>query len=257
VAAALEWSTSKLIRIENGDHGISTTDLRALLDEFGVTEADKRDQLAEMARTARREPWTDFRDVLDTPYRTYLGFESSSSLLRNYEPQLVPGLLQTEEYARVVLTETYERDKRNIDRIWAARQRRQELHERDDPPKMFFILDETIIRREVGGQGVMRRQVERLKDWSDQPHISLRVLPFAAGAHPGMSGPLVVLEFPDPEDNDLVYLEGPEAGFTFRDELDVTTRYIERFFLLEDRALDVEATGDLLDEAIRGLSSKK
>jgi transcriptional regulator with XRE-family HTH domain len=257
VAAALDWSTSKLIRIENGDQGISTTDLRALLDELNVSDPDRRAQLAEIARTARREPWSDFRDVLDAPYRRYLSFESSSSLLRNYEPQLVPGLLQTEEYARVVLSETYERDKKNIDRIWEARQRRQELHDRDDPPKMFFIIDETVVRREVGGRGVMRRQVERLKDWSGQPHISLRVLPFAAGAHPGMIGPMVVLEFPDPEDNDLVYLEGPEDGFTFRDELDVTTRYIETFYLLEDKALSEDATRNLLDARIDELSSKK
>lgn len=256
VAEALDWSTSKLIRIENGDQGISTTDLRALLDELGVTDAEQRSQLSEIARTARREPWSDFKDVLNTAYRRYLGFESSSSLLRNYEPQLVPGLLQTEEYARVVLSETYEQEKRDIDRIWEARQRRQELHDRDDPPKMFFVIDETVIRREVGSRGVMRRQLEQLRERSDQRHISLRVLPFSAGAHAGMIGPMVILEFPDTEDNDLVYLEGPDSGFTFRDELDVTTRYIETFYKLEDKALSEEETQELLDQRIDELSSK-
>jgi hypothetical protein len=257
VAKALEWSTSKLIRIENGDQGISATDLRALLDELGVTDMDRRSQLAEIARNARREPWSDYRDVLEPAYRTYLGVESSSSLLRNYEPQLVPGLLQTEEYARAVLSDTYAKEKKNIDRIWEARQRRQELHERDDPPKMFFILDETIVRREVGSTGVMRRQFEQLNRWGDQPHVTLRVLPFSAGAHPGMTGPIVILEFPNPSDNDLVYLEGPEGGFTFRDDLDVTTESIEKFYALEDKSLSVEATRDLLDERIRELGTKK
>lgn len=255
VAGRLDWSTSKLIRIEKGDQGISTTDLRALLAELGVEDPSQH-PLVDVAKMARREPWSDFSDVLDLAYRRFLGLESSSSLVRTYEPQLVPGILQTEEYARAVLAETYEFDKSGIDRRWNARQRRQELHDRADPPKMFFVIEETVVRREVGGTRVFRRQLERLKAYAGLRHVSLQVLPFSAGAHPGMTGPQNVLEFPDPDEPDLVYLEGPESGSTFRDEIDVTTRYIERFFLLEDKALSVDETRDLLDERIRELSNK-
>jgi transcriptional regulator with XRE-family HTH domain len=257
VAQAMDWSTSKLIRIESGDVGISSNDLRVLLDHYGVKEKRRVDSMLDMARTARKESWSDYRDVVKPAFLTYLGFESSAQLIRTYEPLLVPGLLQTEEYARAVLTQAYGSTGLAVERQWQARQRRQELLEREHPPKIFFVLDEAVIRRQVGGPGAMRRQLERLKLVSAQPHISLQVLPFAAGAHPGMRGPFVLLEFPDPNDDDLLYLEHVTGDTTVRDVPDQTSPYIDLFYLLEEKALSPEETLALLDRVIEEMAGNQ
>lgn len=255
VARAMDWSTSKLIRIESGEVGISSNDLKVLLDHYGVKEKRRIDSMVEMARTARKESWSDFRDVLKTPFLTYLGFESSAQLIRTYQPLLVPGLLQTEEYARAVLVEAYGDTGLSAERQWQARQRRQELHEQERPPKMFFVIDEAVIHRHVGGPGAMRRQLERLKQWSAEPHVTLQVLPFTAGAHPGMRGPFVLLEFADPSDDDLLYLEHVTGDTTTRDVPEETGPYLDIFYLLEERALTPEDTVKLLDRVTNELNA--
>jgi transcriptional regulator with XRE-family HTH domain len=257
VAEAMDWSPSKVIRIENGDVGISVNDLRALLDLFGVTAKQRRDELVEMARASRRDPLTDYREKLSAGYRTFISYEAAASLIRNYEPELIPGLLQTEEYAREILGSAYEFDKDDVDFRWEVRKRRQELHEAAEPPEMFFIIDEPVIRRRIGGPNVMRRQLERLKDWSREPHLTLRVLPFSAGAHPAMTGPFVVLEFPDPKDDPIVNLEDITGGSTIRDDPELASATIERFYKLEDIALSEQESLDMIDDAINDLNPSK
>jgi transcriptional regulator with XRE-family HTH domain len=253
VARAMDWSNSKVIRIESGDARITVSDLRALLAHYGVGDAERIERLVEMARQSRNDPWKDFKDVHQAASLKYFGFEASASLVRAFSPALIHGLLQTEEYARALAADTFEWDERETERRWEARQRRQELHERPSSPEMFFVLDEAVIRREVGGAGVMRRQLERLQELARSGHLSLRVIPFTRGAHLGLTGPFVILEFPNPDDDDVLYLENVMGEVT-REETEVTAKYTDRFFKLEAAALSESETSKLIDAAIEDMS---
>ena len=130
--------------------------------------------------------------VLKPGFREYLAYEGAASVIRQYDPLLISGLLQTEEYGRPVLN-AGGLDADDVERAWAVRQHRQEVHDREDPPEMYFIIDEAAIRRQIGGPRTMARQLERLKEYAAQPHITVWVLPFARGAHAGLSGNFVLL----------------------------------------------------------------
>lgn len=249
VALAMDWSSSKVIRIENGDVRITPTDLRGLLNYFGVVDQERVDDLVEMARVAKRDSWSEYREAHSAGWVTYLGYESSASLIRNFEPAFVPGLLQTEEYAGAVFA-TYGLAKDVADKRWEARLRRQELHDLDKPPQMFFIVDESVIRRAVGGAGVARRQLQRILDLTRAPYIRLQVLPFSAGAHPSMAEPFIVLEFPGGADDDFVYLDRPQGGTAVAEETEVTGLYVERFLALEDLALSADDSRSFIERLI-------
>jgi transcriptional regulator with XRE-family HTH domain len=235
VAEELVWSQSKVIRIENGSVAVGVTDLRALLGLYGVDDQAVIAELVEMAKGSRRMPFSDYRDVYRPETLRYFAYESSSAIVRQVEVLLVPGLLQTEEYARALLR-AWDVDESRINLIWQARLERQDLLDRPDAPEMFFILDEAVIRRAVGGEEVMRSQRARLLELSRHPRVTIQLLPFERGAHVGMRGPFVYLEFPGMDDPDVLYLEGPLGDAVFRDEQEVTGSYLEYFFVLERMA---------------------
>lgn len=251
VADALDWSTSKLIRIENGSVGITPTDLRALLGHYGIKDKRRVDQLVEMARASRKQAaWAEYRSILSRDFLRYLDYEAAASLLRQFEPQLVPGLLQTEEYARAILRDAYGNPADLIDKQWDIRQERQELLERKNAPEMFFIVDEAVLQRVVGGSGVMRRQLEHLAETAGRPHINLQVVPFAAGAQPGLRGPFTILEFTEPNDEDLLFVENTRGDYTTRDDQVEVGSYIETFFSLEEIASPKEEFQDVVSKII-------
>ncbi len=245
VARAMDWSPSKLIRIERGDVGISTNDLRALLNHYGIKDRKRVDDLLELAKSSRGASFYDqYVDLLKPGFKEYLAYESSASVIRQYDPIRIPGLLQTEEYARALFTGLGTRGPETADRGWAIRRYRQEVvHERDHPPDMLFVLDEASLRRHIGGRQVMRHQLERLRDLVTETYITMQVLPFTRGAHPGMDGNFILLEFADPDLDDLVHLESIET-ITIRDDTDRIARYIDEFKQLQDLAL---STGDSVD----------
>lgn len=253
VAKAMDWSPSKLIRIESGQVGISSNDLRALLAYYDVKDRTKVTTLLELAKSSRGTSFYDqFSARLKDGFRDYLAFEASATVIRQYDPVLVSGLLQTEEYARAILEYAYEAGPEDVDQRWAIRQHRQELHERDDPPELRFIVDEAAIARQVGRSGkVMQRQIERLREYADEPHVVLQLLPFTAGAHPGMAGSFVLLEFDDPNLDDLVHLESVN-DVTIRDDSELIARYGDRYQKLEDLALSQEDSKTFLEEYIDG-----
>jgi transcriptional regulator with XRE-family HTH domain len=253
VARALDWSPSKLIRIESGAVGLSTTDLKALLQHYHIVDQARIDSLVDLARASRTPGWSEYKDVVHQGFLTMLGHESSASIVRQYQPALVPGLLQTEEYARAILRKVLRTSGADEDKLWELRERRQRLHERENPPAMFFVVDEAVVRRLVGGPGVMRRQLEKLREFADLPHVTILVIPFAKGAHQGMTGPIVILEFPDAADANLVYLENARGDSVFRDEPQETDRYLAMFFELEDDAVDADQSKVLLDKLIAEL----
>lgn len=205
----MDWSLSKMIRIEAGTVGISTTDLKALLDHYEVDDPDLRSQLVALARAAReRSWWSVYRDVALPGVLQLIGYEAASHIIRNFETLLIPGLLQTEDYARAVVPSLEEgTTAERVDTLVEIRMRRQEQVDRDDPPLMFFILDEAAVRRLAGSRNVMRRQIHYLIEMAAKPNVTIEIVPFTVGTHPGLRGPFVIVEFPDPGDDDVLYLE--------------------------------------------------
>jgi transcriptional regulator with XRE-family HTH domain len=247
VARAMDWSPSKLIRIESGQVSISTNDLKALLSHYGVKDKGRINGLLELARASRGASYYDqYADVLKPGFKEYLAYEASASVIRQYDPVLISGLLQTEEYGRVIL-EAAGLGPEAVDKAWAVRQHRQELHDLDSPPDMLFVIDEAAIRRHVGRGHVMRRQLERLKESAVAPHITLQILPFAHGAHPGMFGNFILLEFADASLDPLVHLESINE-ITIRDDTDLIARYLDRYLALEDLALSPDESIAMLDK---------
>jgi transcriptional regulator with XRE-family HTH domain len=256
VAAAMDWSLSKLLRIETGAVNISTNDLKALLAHYHITDPPRVLSLLDVARAAReRSPWSAYRDLGPAEFISHLAYESAASVIRNFEPLLVPGLLQTEEYAHVVLSEIRGPDKRTVDRLVDLRMERQEILDREDPPSLHVIMDEAVINRAVGGAHTMRRQLNRLKDVAERPNITIRVLPFSAGWYPRPQIPYVLFEFTEPENEDVLSLENPLGDIVIREaspeepEAANPVSYLEVFFQLEQLARKEDAMA-LIDAAI-------
>jgi transcriptional regulator with XRE-family HTH domain len=201
-ARRLEWDASKVTRMERGQWRLpSVHDVRLLLDLYGVTEESRREVMVTLAREARQRGWWEkYQDVFQS---SLPDFESGASVLRTYEIVLIPGLLQTEEYARAIWRAGRVMDEALIDRHVAARLARQRLLTREDPPSMIALIDEAALRKQVGGGNVMKAQIRRLAELAARPNITIQIVPDAAGAHPALEGAFVILDFP--EDPSLVY----------------------------------------------------
>jgi hypothetical protein len=176
-------------------------------------------------------------------------YEAAAIISRNFQPQVVPGLLQTEEYARAVLGQLNpQSSQEQIDSLVNIRMRRQELLDRADPPLQFFIMDEAVVRRLVGGKAVMLRQLRRLIEVSAKPNVTVEVVPFSAGFHPGTLGPFVIYEFPDAADDDTVYLENQQGEFINRDNPEEILAYRERFEQLRELSLGPKGSKSYLEK---------
>jgi len=221
VADDLEWSPSKLIRIEGGRSGITKVDLDALLTRYGITSESTRDRLQALNRGARERAWWDkYRDHIAPTYLNYVGFEAGASFIRQFETGFVPGLLQTPEYARAVTEKSVDPDrvdKARIALIVELRlQRQSELAQRAVPPRRYYVVDEAVIRRHIGistDPKIMPRQLGSIADRAEHDDlVTVRVMPFSAGAHRGLPGPFTLLEF-DGELPDVLYIDAGRAAF--------------------------------------------
>ncbi len=255
-ATGLDWSPSKLIRIENGSVGVTPVDLRALLSLYGVTDSGWIESLVEMARASKRPGWSEYRDVLSREFLIYLENEASASIIRQTEPLLVPGLLQTEEYSRAWLRSGNlgRESAKFIDRAWEVRASRQEIFDQPDRPEMIFILDEAAVRRHVGGASIMRRQLEFLKSVVTSGQVEIAVIPFSAGAHQGLRGPFTILEFAEPEDDPVLYFENSLGDTVTRDDTDLTSQYLTNFLELQEIAVQGADFLTLIDRTIAGMA---
>jgi len=251
VATAMDWSLSKLIRIENGTVGISMNDLKAILAHYKITDDERIAELLALSRGAReRSWWNSYRDL---PPRLVqlIEYESASFIVRNFQPMLIPGLLQTEEYAAAMIRNLSPQATEDEVRSGVEiRMKRQQLLQQPEMPLMFFIMDEAAVRRLVGGQQVMRRQIQRLLNESNKPTVTIEVVPFNAGAHPGMQGPFMLFEFPDAADDDALYLEGPSDARINRDDPEEISRFRERFEVLRELSLGPQGSADLLSRLL-------
>ena len=246
-AQPLEWSVSKIIRIEKGLVGISTTDLKALLEVYDITDEAEVNKLLELARGSRKQSWSEYREVYLPTSLTLFGSEGAASKIKKYEPTFIPGLFQTEEYARALLIGLGHSSER-VDAMVRARMERQELLDRDTRPDLQFIIGEAALSRRVGNSGVMRHQLRHIRELSGLPGIEVQVLNLDAGAHPKMGGAFTILEFADPNLDELLYLEDASGEKLTREDAPLVAEYLEAFDDLQRIALPVKESESRLDE---------
>ncbi|KWV31944.1 helix-turn-helix domain-containing protein [Micromonospora rifamycinica] len=215
-ARQLDMSKSNLSRIENAQIGIKPRDVRAALALYQVT-GDDAEALIEIARGAQQRGWwQNYSDVLPEWFEFYVGLEAEAESLRTYEAESVPGLLQTEAYAREMFRRTAGEE--GLERKVAARLRRQEvLHRKSPPVDLSVVLNEAVLLRPVGGPAVMAEQLTRMVEVAQLPNVTCHVLPFASGGHPAMSTPYVILTFADAADHSVVYLDNLTLGLALED----------------------------------------
>jgi transcriptional regulator with XRE-family HTH domain len=239
VAERLGLAPSTLSRIETGKAPTRTAYLNSMLELYGVDDAGQRQVLLEMAREGHRKGWWALWDgVLPTGFGIYVGLEAEAASLRVYEAQVVHGLLQTEDYARAVMSTVRRRQTPDeIDKLVMLRMQRQDVLKRAGPLELWIILDEAVLRRMVGPSHIMREQLEHLYEASQWPNVTLQVLGFGSGLHPGMGGAFAIIEFPERFDTDVVYTEGV-TGQAYIEERDGEVRArSEAFDLLRATAL--------------------
>lgn len=230
-------SRTKLWRIETGKAPVKIPDVRTLCWFYKAEEA--ADALAEMAiGTTEQGWWQDFGDVVPDWFRLYVSLEAAASSLQSYEPELVPGLLQTEDYARAVYR-TQPSNGHDVERQVALRMERQERLLGDTPPRMEVVLGEGVLARSVGGDEVMQAQTDRLRRLAALEHVEIRILTWDSGAHASMIGGFSVLDFPDPEDPAFVYLEAQVGGRYLERPSDLET-YRRTFKVIYRQAVPIE-----------------
>jgi transcriptional regulator with XRE-family HTH domain len=253
VAEHLECSASKISRVETGRVSVSPRDVRDMLELYGVPE-DQRESLVQLARDSRQKGWWHaYSDTIQPQFAAYIGLESAASEIRIYEVSLIPSLLQTEDYARAVIGAGMMSGKpEDIDRNVQLRMARQPTLTRDDPPKLWAVLDEAALRRRVGGAGLMRLQLEHLLDLASLPNVALQVIPFGGGAHPAMGRPFVVLVFPERIDPDVVYLEDLTRAL-YLEDVDEVDRYNMFFNHLRATALSFDESAALIVSVLKDM----
>ncbi|WP_313949968.1 helix-turn-helix domain-containing protein [Frankia casuarinae] len=211
-------------RMETGQFRFITRNVADLLDLYGVTDADQRQALLALAKESRKPAWWhSYGDLVPRWFQVYIGLEAEASTITTFESLLVPGLLQTEDYARAVIrAASPELPAHEVDRAVELRMNRQKILTSDQPVQLWAILDEAVIRRHVGSPAIMARQLDRLIEASDQPGVTIQIVPFTAGAHAGMISSFTILGFPDtggaPE---MVYIEAPTGSLYLEKQAEV------------------------------------
>ena len=244
-------SESKISRMELGRVGFKERDVADLLTLYGVTAEQERAALLKLARDANNPGWWHrYGDVLPSWFQSYLGLEAAAALIRSYEVQFVPGLLQTREYARaVVLLGHGQAGPAEIDRRVDLRMRRQELLRRPRPPRLWAVVDEAALRRPIGGPKVMRGQLQAMLEATRTPNVRLQVIPFAAGGHAAAGGAFTILRFGDQDLPDIVYIEQLTSALYLdkREDLDFYAVAMERLCV---EAEPPERTPEILERLI-------
>lgn len=253
VAEQLGWSESKVIRIENSNVGISATDLRALLALYGLREEREVNGLVAMAKDARSQTWyAPYASVLSSQFRMLLAYESYASSIRQVHPLLIPGLLQIEPYARAQLAPVVGDDQ--LELVVEARMERQR-HLMSDPPDYSVLVDESAIRRPVGGTDVMLTQLRSLLKVMDS--VAVQVIPFSAGMYGGLAEPFLLLQLDDDlgvDTDQVVFLENMRSDYLVLDSGRVA-EYSQKWSAMQRLALSESDSADLIQQQIDLLGS--
>nr|BFE78860.1 helix-turn-helix transcriptional regulator [Planobispora longispora] len=235
---AIRASHSKVSRMEHGRVSFRARDVADLLTLYGVEGEEERAALLSLVERANQPGWWhNYSDILPTWFETYVGLEQSASMIRNYEVQFVPGLLQTEDYARAVILlgfpDASEEELRRRVRLRMARQR---LLYTTSPPRLWVVLDEAVLRRPLGGPEVMRGQIDHLLQVLDLPNVTIQIAPFSMGGHSAAGGPFSILRFSQPDLPDVVYMEQLTSAVYLEKRSEVD-RYVE---VMERLCIDAE-----------------
>ncbi|GGT61944.1 helix-turn-helix domain-containing protein [Streptomyces purpureus] len=247
VAERLLVSQSKISRLENGRRSISQRDVRDLCGVYDVEDHRIVDSLMQMAKDSRQQGW--WHAFGDIPYSVYIGLETDAASLRVYEPQIVPGLLQTRRYSEALISGALpETSPGDIEKRVNVRARRQErIKDGEAPLRLWAVIDEGALRRIVGDKQLMIEQLDHLIEQSHEPHVTVQVLPFDMGAHPGISGHYAILEFPDASDSSVVYIEGVTSDLYLEKANDVQ-KYSVMYEHLRAQALNADQTRRFISE---------
>ncbi|MCO5996526.1 helix-turn-helix domain-containing protein [Actinoallomurus rhizosphaericola] len=248
-AAQLGWSRFKVSRIEKAQTKPTVADLRAMLDLYGVDNANHAALIELHKNSWRRGWWTDYSDVFRG---SYVALEDDAATIEEWSPQLIPGLLQTDDYARAVIRASLPGDEAVVQRRVQARSARRTLLGRTDriAPTFIAIIDESALRRPIGGPEVMRSQLRALLDAARRPNVSLRVLPYAAGAHPGLDGPFIILSFPEQLAPDVAYVE-TKGGDIYAESAADVRRFRVDFGNISAAALTPEESMEFIAAVIK------
>jgi transcriptional regulator with XRE-family HTH domain len=246
VAERLLCSSSKVSRMETGQRGATLRDVRDLCAIYGLTGKDQVDHLMDLAREGKRQGWWQSYDL---DYATYVGLEEAAATLRYYQSALVPGILQTPDYARAVHEAgVQEYAPGRIDEHVDVRMRRQRLLTQDPPLEVSVVLDEAVLHRRVGGPAVMAEQLGHLAEAAKLLSVTIQVIPFTAGAHPAMDSMFDILEFRESALPSVVYVEGL-MGWLYIERSQDISRYVKVFQLLRATALAPKESIRLITEA--------
>lgn len=232
-AAALDCTTGKISRIENGRVAVRLPDLTAMLHAYQVSDSDMRDRLSALARNANRRRregwWNQYGSVLADTYRDYIALEAMAGSIRTFQGQLVPGLLQTPDYIRAVTVASRQwQTADEIEQFVQVRLARQARLSGESPLELWAVLSEGVLLQQVGGPKVMAEQLQHLVATSESPNVNVQVLPFSRGAHASMFGPYVVLGFPEQGALDVVLADNPTGSMWLERETEVA-RYHDLF----------------------------
>jgi transcriptional regulator with XRE-family HTH domain len=252
VASALGWSLSKLSRLESGEVGLQDADASPLLKLYGVEDAEEIKQIRRLARQSRQPGWwQSYGESVPSWFKTYVGLEQDASKIRNFQPELVPGLLQTEDYARAVVRAAHPSETgEQIDRRVDLRLERQSILTRPSPPAVWVIIGEAVLRRPIGSPSVMAAQLERLAALGEEPHVTVQLLPFDAGAHASMDSSFVLFEFSDALPGGIVYAE-IATGAIYMERPDEIGTYSEIFERLMATSVRPERSCEWLREVAK------
>jgi hypothetical protein len=251
-------SESKISRMELGRVSFKERDVADLLTLYDVDDREERRRLLALLHQANTPGWWHREgDILPGWFQSFLGLEASASLIRAYEVQLIPGLLQTTEYARaVILLGNSTASPREIDRRVGLRMRRQELLTRKDPPKLWVVVDEAALRRPIGGSSVMATQIATLADLAKLPNVTIQVVPFASGGHAAAGGPFSILRFPEHDLSDIVYIEQMNSAL-YLDKAEDVDYYAALMEQLCVQAEPPARTPEILDEILRDFKANR
>jgi transcriptional regulator with XRE-family HTH domain len=245
-------SRSKISRMETGRVGFKLRDVEDLLTIYGVTDGQQRSEVLALARqTSAPNWWAKYGDILPAWFETYLGLESAALTIRTFEVQFVPGLFQTEDYARAVTRLGHHSAAADeIERRVALRIKRQDVLTRPDPPRVWAVMDEAVLRRPYGGGAAMRAQLRRLAEAAALPHVTLQAVPFTRGGHAGASGAFSILRFQERDLPDVVYIEQLTSALYLDQRPDVE-HYLEVVDQLSGEALTPVETAAFIEQVAR------
>ena len=244
-----EWT---IRRMERSEGGLKPLTLKSLLMAYGITDKSEIDAFLALARQAGTPGWWhSYDDILPAWFRTAVGLEEAATLIRAYEPQVIPGLLQTQGYIRAITAASFPAATDDFsERAVALRLARQQLLHRPDPPGYWVVLDETALRRPIGSRHVMRDQIEHLIAAAQQPGITIQVIPFSAGWHPALYGMFWIFRFPDAQLPDIVYSEAL-TGANYLSKPEETARYAEALDRMCAQAASPEHTITILRDIMK------